>query len=132
MPVTHRGRRPLVWAACATAVLLPAVSAALGGTEALAGSLIGLVLVGVFFLGGRIPVRFADRVPKGVAFAVLGLNYVVRILLLLVALTALANAPWIDPRYVGGTVILGALVWSVLQIGEHMTSRRPTIEPARR
>jgi hypothetical protein len=132
VPATPRARRLLVWAACVAAVLLPAGSALLGGTDALLGSLVGLGLVAAFFVGGRLPVRVADRVPKGVAFMVLGVNYVARILLLLIALLALGDATWLDPRFVGGTVIAGALVWSVAQIGEHMTSRRPTIEPAGR
>jgi hypothetical protein len=129
MPVTPRGRRLLLWAAGVTAVLLPGVSGVLGGLPALLGSLLGLALVAAFFLGGRLPVRLADRVPPGVAFMVLGANYALRVVLLVVALVALRGADWLDGRYVGVTVVLGALAWSAVQVGLHVTSRRPTIEP---
>jgi ATP synthase protein I len=129
MPVTPRGRRLLLWTAGVAGVLLPGVSGVLGGLPALLGSLLGMGLVGAFFLSGRFPVRLADRVPKGVAFIVLGANYGFRVVLLFVALVALRGADWLDSRFVGVAVVLGALVWSAVQIGLHVTSRRPTIEP---
>jgi ATP synthase protein I len=138
MPVTapRRGRHPLLRnrrarAGCAVAVVvaLLAGSAALGGPAALAGSGAGLLLVAAFLFGGRVPVRLTDRVPAGVGFVVLLLNYTVRLLLVLVALVALRDASWLEPRAIGVTIVLGALLWSAVQVVGHVTSRRPTIEP---
>jgi hypothetical protein len=124
-----RHRRALMWSACTAVVLLLTGSAALGGPPALAGSAVGLVLLAAFLFGGRLPARVADRVPAAVGFAVLVLNYAVRLALMLVALAALRDASWLEPRAVGVTIVLGALVWSAVQVAGHVTSRRPTIEP---
>jgi hypothetical protein len=123
-----RGRRPLVWSTAAAVVLLPVVSGLLGGRDATVGAVVGLGLVAAFLLGGRLPVRLPDSQPA-LGFAVLGLGYALRIILLLVALRALAGVDWADQRVVGLTVVGGAVVWSIVQIGAHVTSRRPTIEP---
>jgi ATP synthase protein I len=112
-------------------VLLLAGSGLLGGATAAAGALVGLGLVAAFFVGGWIPVRLAPAVPPPLAFALLGLGYALRIVLLLLALQALAGVSWADPRMVGGTVVAGAVAWSFVQVAEHLTSRRPTIEPTR-
>jgi ATP synthase protein I len=125
-----RGRRPLVWwSTVGAVVLLPVVSGLLGGRNAVVGAVVGVGLVAVFLLGGRLPVRLADRVPAAAGFAVLVLNYAVRLALLLVVLAALRDASWMEPRAVGVTIVLGALVWSAVQVVGHVTSRRPTIEP---
>jgi peptidoglycan/LPS O-acetylase OafA/YrhL len=131
MPVTvpRRGRRPLAWGTCAVIVLLPVVSWLLGGPDAAAGAAIGPALVAAFFAGGWVPVAVGTRVPALLAFILLGLGYALRIVLLLVVLTALRDARWVDGRVLGGTVVFAALVWGFVQIGVHVTSRRPTIEP---
>jgi hypothetical protein len=131
MPVTvpRRGRRPLVWSTVAAIVLLPVVSGLLGGAASAVGAMVGLALVAAFLLGGRIPVRLSPAVPPALGFALLGLGYALRIVLLLVALQALAGVEWADQRVVGGTVVVAAVVWSLVQVGAHLTSRRPTIEP---
>jgi hypothetical protein len=124
-----RGRRPLVWSTAAAVVLLPVVSGLLGGRDATVGAVVGLGLVAAFLLGGRLPVRLTTDSQPVLGFAVLGLGYALRIILLLVALRALAGVDWADQRVVGLTVVGGAVVWSIVQIGAHVTSRRPTIEP---
>jgi hypothetical protein len=129
MSVPRRGRRPLVWGTCAAIVLTPAVAGALGGTEAAAGAVVGLGLVTAFFLVGRIPVRLAPVVPAALGFLLLGLGYALRIVLLVLALGAVRELDHVDGRATAATVILGALVWSFVQVGAHVTSRRPTIEP---
>jgi hypothetical protein len=128
-PVRPRDRRHLSWAAAGAIVLLLAVAALAGGADAVLGAAMGLVLVAAFFLGGRLPIWLGGRVPAGVAFVALGTNYALRIVLLLLVLRALRGAQWVDSRMVGIAVVLGALVWSLLQVVGHVTSRRPTIEP---
>jgi hypothetical protein len=124
-----RNRRALAGGGAALVVLLLAGSAALGGLPALLGSVVGLLLVAAFLVGGRLPVRLGDRVPAAVGFAVLVVSYSVRLVLMLMALAALRDVSWIEPRAVGATIILGALMWSAVEVVGHVTSRRPTIEP---
>jgi len=91
----------------AALVLLAVVS----GSDAVLGAAIGLALVAGFFLGGRVPVRLSGLVPAGVSFLLLGLGYVLRLALLLVALRALRGAPWLDTDVLGVTVVVASLVW---------------------
>ncbi|HEY0485413.1 MAG TPA: hypothetical protein VGD72_04110 [Mycobacteriales bacterium] len=129
MSVPRRGRRPLVGVACAALLLLVVGSGIRWGIEGVAGSVAGLALVSVFFAGGRLPALFADRVPAALAFAALMLNYGVRLVVVLVGLLLLARLRWLEPRAMGLAVVLGAVLWSVVQVVAHATSRRPTIEP---
>lgn len=110
--------------------LVSAVGAAvLGGSDAVAGVVIGLALVVLFFLSGRVPLRLGRGVPPSAAFLLLGLNYMLRIGLLLLALRALRDADWLDRRVLGGAVIVGALLWNAVQVRGHLTSRRAAVEP---
>jgi hypothetical protein len=138
MPVItrRRGRHPLLRDRRAQAggvavavVLLLGGTAVFAGTRGLAGAAVGLALVTAFFLGGRLPVCLGAWANPAVGFAVLGLGYAVRVVLVILALRALRDDGWIDQRTLGAAVVLGALMWSVGQVVAHVTSRRPTIEP---
>jgi hypothetical protein len=89
---------------------------------------IGLLLVAAFMLGGRVPLRLGGETTPGLSFALLGLGYALRIVLLLLALRMFRDSGWVDGRVLGGTVILGALVWSLLQVAGHVSSQRPILD----
>jgi hypothetical protein len=67
-------------------------------------------------------------VGAGAAFLLLGVNYLFRIVLLLVALLVLRDQTWLDRRVVGGVVIAGALGWNVVVLRRHL--RAPAAEAA--
>lgn len=109
---------------------LAALAAALlGGADALVSVLIGTVLVAAFFLTGRLPAVLGPDIPRGAAFLLLGMGYVLRVMVLLVAFRLLRDVDWIDRRVLGGTVIVGALLWGAAQLYAHLTSRQPTVVP---
>ncbi|WP_157018280.1 hypothetical protein [Cryptosporangium arvum] len=94
----------------------------LGGTEALAGAAVGLGLVAAFLASGRLPFLVDAQLAPGIAYLVLGINYLFRVVLLLVALVALKDQPWLDARALGLVVIAGALVWNVLALRRHLAA----------
>ncbi|MFG1923497.1 hypothetical protein [Cryptosporangium sp. NPDC048952] len=112
-------RAPL---ALAILVVLLGGAFALGGTEALAGAAVGLVLVVLFLAAGRMPFLVDAQLAPGLAYLVLGINYVFRVVLLLVALVALKDQHWLDARALGVVVIAGALVWNAMALRRHLAA----------
>ena len=108
------------------AVVLLGGAFVLGGTEALAGAAVGLALVATFLLSGRLPFLVDAQLSPGVAYLVLGINYLFRVVLLLVALVALKDQPWLDARALGVVVITGALVWNAMALRRHLDAARNT------
>ncbi|TQS44143.1 hypothetical protein [Cryptosporangium phraense] len=92
----------------------------LGGLESLAGASVGLGLVVLFLLSGRLPFLVDAQLAPGVAYLVLGINYLFRVVLLLVALVALKDQSWLDARALGLVVIGGALVWNAIALRKHL------------
>jgi hypothetical protein len=110
----------------AAVVVLLGGAFVLGGTEALAGAAVGLALVAVFLASGRLPFLIDTQLAPGVAYLVLGINYLFRVVLLLVALIALKDQPWLDARALGVVVIAGALVWNAMALRRHLDAARNT------
>jgi hypothetical protein len=122
---TSSDRRPSpvrrLWVvAVVGAFALLAGSLVFGGADALAGAAVGLALVALFLLAGRLPFLVHAQLGAGVAFLVLGVNYVFRVVLLAVALVALRDQTWLDPRVVGVVVIVGALGWNAVALRRHL------------
>jgi hypothetical protein len=111
-------------------VVLLAGALLLGGTDALAGAAIGVALVAVFLFSGRLPFLVDAQLGAGAAFLVLGINYLFRVVLLLVALVALGDQPWLDARVVGLVVIAGALAWNAMALRRHLLASRNSADPA--
>ena len=102
------------------AIALLAGSLVFGGADALAGAAVGLTLVALFLLAGRLPFLVDAQLGAGAAFLVLGINYLFRVVLLVVALAALRDQTWLDPRVVGLVVIVGALGWNAVALRRHL------------
>jgi hypothetical protein len=120
-------RRLSMIAVAAVAVLLIG-SLVAGGADAFAGAAVGLVLVALFLLAGRLPFVANAQLGAGAGFLILGLNYLFRIVLLLVALAALRNQTWLDQRVVGVVVIVGALGWNVVALRRHLLTANAAAE----
>lgn len=124
---TPAGRPLPVWLVATAGVVLLLVGAlVLGGTEGLIGAAVGVVLVAVFLASGRLPFLVDAQLSPGLAYAVLGINYLFRVVLLLVALVVLKDQPWLDARALGVVVILGALVWNAMALRRHLEAARNT------
>jgi hypothetical protein len=124
-PAEAVGRLPLLLGLGAVIVLLGGAFA-LGGTDSLAGAAVGVVLVAAFLLSGRLPFLVDAQLAPGLAYLVLGINYLFRVVLLLVALVALKDQDWLDARALGVVVIAGALVWNAMALRRHLDAARNT------
>ncbi len=90
--------------------------AAVGSTGPLSSAL-GTALVLVFFSAGTLPFLVAgDGSRSALAFLVLGMTYVLRILLGVVVYGLAANADGVSSKAVGLTVIACALAWLNTQV----------------
>lgn len=122
-------RRLPVMAVVGTIALL-AGSLVIGGVDALAGAAVGLALVTLFLLAGRLPFLVDAQLGAGAAFLVLGINYLFRVVLLVVALAALRDQAWLDPRVVGLVVIVGALGWNAVALRRHLLAGSSSVAAA--
>jgi hypothetical protein len=121
--------RLLVPASIAVVVVL-LLTLLLGGPDALAGAAIGLVLVVLFLLSGRLPIMVEEQFGAGIAYLVLATNFIFRVVLVLVAYLVLRDASWLDAKVLGVMVIAGALAWNVLMLRKHLTERvTPVSQP---
>ncbi|GAA3390184.1 hypothetical protein [Cryptosporangium minutisporangium] len=119
------GRQSLLLGLGAVIVLLGGAFL-LGGSDALAGAAVGVALVAAFLVSGRLPFLVDAQLAPGLAYLVLGINYLFRVVLLLVALVALKDKDWLDARALGVVVIAGALVWNAMALRRHLDAARNT------
>lgn len=103
-----------------------------GGGPQLAGALAGTALVAAFFLFGMVNTALAAAFAPRVALVVALLTYTVQVVMLAVVLVAVSRSDLtpdrLDVRWLAGTVIVGALGWTVALVldalgsTEHVTS----------
>lgn len=108
-----------------SAVVLAAV---LGGSEQVLGALAGTALVAVFFLFGMVNTALAAAFAPRTALLVAMLTYTVQVVGLGILLVALSRSEAagesLDVRWLAGTVIVGALGWTVALVVDAL--RQPT------
>ena len=99
------------------------------GTDGPLSALLGAGLVLGFFLLGALPFVVADLGHKGMAFLVLGMTYLLRVLLGVVVWAVAVQSERIDRVVVGLTVIACALVWVNTQVVLGLSRRsQPTLD----
>lgn len=102
------------------------------GTVGVASAALGAAVVLGFFLMGGLPFVVFGAGGKGksaMAFLVLGMTYLLRILLGVVVWAAAVESPRIDRVAVGETVIVCALVWVNTQVVVGLARRnQPPLE----
>jgi ATP synthase protein I len=95
-------------------------------------ALLGLVLVLVFFSAGSLPFVVAGDGTGGrsaLAFLVLGMTYVLRILLGVAVYAVATRSDAVDTQVVGLTVIGCALVWTNTQLVLGLSRKhQPTLD----
>jgi len=128
------GRRNRVAAlvTCGVGAVGTAVAAATHGPDGVWSALLALVLVLVFFSAGSLPFVVAGDAQRGrgcLAFLVLGLTYVLRLVVgVLVYAVASASAD-LDRRVIGLSIIAFALAWTGAHVVQGVSRRQaPTLD----
>jgi hypothetical protein len=116
-------------ATAALTVVAAPLAGLLGGWDDALGVLVGAAVVTVFFAVSGVVIAWAGR--HGEAFtlpAALG-SFLVKILVLAVVLQSIPADGWLDRRTLAWAVIVGALLWSVVQQRWVWTRRLYYVQP---
>ena len=123
------GPRPEVVAGSAAGIaglLCSTWAAVTAGAAAAGGAALGTVLVIGFFAAGRVPLVLA-RTPGGrggAGFGFLFLNYVFRLVLVLVVLRLLRRSTGVHVQWLGATVVIATLAWTTAHVWTVVRSSR--------
>jgi ATP synthase protein I len=121
-------RRSAVVAAAA-AVIMIALSAAIGGPKGLLGSVLGAALVLMFFAISIAAVSRAEKVsPRAMMITALT-TYLVKILVLVVLVAKFSSTTVFNGRLFGLTAIVCILVWTGAQVFWSMRLKVLYVEP---
>ncbi|MGH9250118.1 MAG: hypothetical protein ACRD0W_11445 [Acidimicrobiales bacterium] len=121
--VVARWGTVLVGLACAGVGWLAA------GTSGLLAALVAIPLVVGFFWSGVLPLALAGvgGLGAGVGLTVLLLTYTLRLALVLLALRLLQRVDALDPRWLGGTIVVCALAWSAVHLAVAIRAEKPQL-----
>lgn len=125
----HKASRPAALATLATGLLAVVVAWLAVGSHGPVSALLGTAIALVFFGMGALPLLVAGEGMNGVAWVLLGLGYVLRILVGVAIYAVAVSSDSIDRTVVGLTVIVCALVWLNTQLVWSLRKRnRPTLD----
>lgn len=128
---SHRVAR---WVTLAIGVVLSLVAWVAAGTEGLAGAAIATVVVVGFMSTGLIPMLLARGTPisAGVGAGMHLLTYTLRLAVALLVLVLVGRADFVDPQWVGVTIVATALTWTGVHVWHALRKSRnePTIDPS--
>jgi ATP synthase protein I len=113
------------------AVIMVALSSGLGGTKGLLGSVLGVLLVAVFFAISITAVSRAGRISPQAMMVTALTTYLVKILVLLIVVSQFASTTAFNGRLFGLTAIVCILVWSGAQVLWSMRLKVLYVEPDR-
>ena len=124
--------RIIRWSAVLTgiiAVVMVAVSAAIGGTHGLIGALLGIALVTIFFGIDVVAIGRAARIsPQAIMMAGIGL-YVFKIIVLAIAVKELGSASFFNGKLFGVTAIICILAWCAAQVAGSIRFKTLYVNP---
>ena len=121
-------RRSAVMTAAA-AVVMVALSTAIGGGKGALGALLGTAIVTAFFAVSVIAVGAAARLSPQAMMATAMATYMVKILVLLLFVSRFSNSTAFNPRLFGLTAIVCILAWSAAQVTSALRLRIAYVEP---
>lgn len=125
----HKASKPAALATLVTGLVAVLVAWAAVGSHGPLSALLGTGITLVFFGLGTLPLMIAGEGRNGLAWLMLGMGYVLRILIGVVIWAAAVSSDSIDRTVVGLTVIVCALVWLNTQLVWSMMKRnRPTLD----
>jgi hypothetical protein len=127
--LAHRNRTAALWVGAA-GVIAAVIAALTVGGRGPGSALLGVVMVLAFFGAGSLPfLVVGDGTRPGLAFIVLGMTYVLRILLGVIAYGVATSMASIHSRTVGLTVIACAMVWTSTHVVLGLSRRhQPVLE----
>ncbi|WP_061296841.1 hypothetical protein [Herbidospora cretacea] len=105
------------------------VTAILAGFEGALGSVIGLVLVAVFFTVGLFVVTWAGRISPMAMFAAAVLSYLVKVIAIMITLRAFETTTVFDPKAFAWSVIVLTVVWTFGEMRGFMKLKLLYVEP---
>ena len=121
-------RRSAAVAAVAAAIMI-ALSAAVGGSKGLLGSVLGAALVLVFFAISITAVSRAEKVSPRAQMITALTTFIVKILVLMVLVSRFSTTTVFNARLFGLTAIVCILVWSGAQVLGSMRLKGLYVEP---
>lgn len=99
------------------------------GGEGVLGAAIGTVLVGVFFTISVVVVSYAARVsPQMMAIAAM-LSYLVKVIAIMVVLTAFRDTTMWDNQAFAWSVVVCTLVWTGFEVRAFMKTKLLYVDP---
>lgn len=125
------GHLPICWSALLIAGAVLAIAGAIAsGSRAAWGSVIGTMIVGLFFTVSAVVIAKAGRRnPKLVLSAALG-TYVVKIVALGAVLVTIPADGAIDTHWMAGAVGLGLLAWMAAHLRYVLTAKLFYVDPS--
>jgi hypothetical protein len=127
-----RWRRPRAhvvarWATVLVGLACAGIGWLVAGSSGLLSALVAIPLVVGFFWSGMLPLALAGAggLGAGTGLAVLLLTYTLRLALVLLALRLFQRVDGIDPRWLGGTIIICALAWSAVHLAVAIRGEKP-------
>jgi hypothetical protein len=100
----------------AVALVAALVTGLLAGWDDAVGVLVGAVIVTAFFCVSGVVIAWAGRIQDSFTLpAALG-TFLVKAVVLFAVLNALPEHGWLDRRTLAWAVVVGALLWSVVQL----------------
>ena len=124
-----RATKPAALATCAAGLVAVVVAWLVVGAHGPLSAVLGTVIPLAFFGLGALPLAVAARTGAGLAWLVLGLGYVLRIMVGVVVYAVAVSSDAIDRSVVGLTVIGCALVWlNTSLVWSMQRKNRPTLD----
>lgn len=120
------------WSAVLTAivaVIMVAVSAAIGGTHGLIGALLGVALVAIFFgIDVAVIGKMAKISPQAIMGAAIGL-YLFKILVLAIAVKELSDSSFFNGKLFGFTALVCILAYCASQVFASIRTKTLYVNP---
>ena len=113
----------------AVAVVMVALSTAIGGGKGALGALLGVAIVAAFFAISVLAVGRAAKVSPQAMMITAMATYIAKILALLLFVARFRNSTAFNPRLFGLTAIVCILAWSASQVTWSLRLKIPYIEP---
>jgi len=105
------------------------VALAMAGAKGALGAGIGTLLVGVFFSISVIAISFAARVsPQMMAIAAM-LSYLVKVVVIMVMLSAFGDTTMWEPKAFAWTVVVCTIVWTAFEVRAFMKAKMLYVDP---
>jgi ATP synthase protein I len=107
-----------------------AVAALLAGGAGAYGAAIGVALVAVFFTVGLAAVTWAGRVSPQMMMLAAVLGYLVKVILLMLVLSAFRDATVFSPRALGWSVVLCTITWTIGEVRAFLKLKMLYVDPS--